>query len=573
MSRKRPQAPADRKNPTSPESSIPWRYTVLAGVAALLIGFLLYSPALHAPFFFDDNALNFRLGERDEPITSALVSRRPILSTSYWFDYQWSGDDPSGYRDVNLVIHALNVGLVFLVLFRLLEFAGWNLAKRRTAALIGAAVFLVHPLQTESVAYIAGRSESLCALFMLLAWAGFLYRPEGGVSWPRAAAVLLLAGMAAVTKENGVAIGGVLVLTDLFWGREAGWKSLRANWRMYLPAAALGAVGVAAVWRTLLHSETAGFDATGIKWYQYGLTEARAILTYLRMAVLPYGQSVDHDFALSHTPFEYGAIVYVLVLTGLVAVAWFARRRFPLAAFGLLLFLVLLAPTSSVIPIADPLVERRMYLPLLGLILVAADAGGRWRMQQAAAAGLAAFFCILALVTYERNTLWGHPEQMWISAAMRSNHKSRPYLHLSEMLVGQNRCPEALQYLERAERLMPEDGMVQVGFAKALECLGRRDEALARLQRAAAFKPNTGVYQWMGLLEGAMGRSAEAGTALEKAVELGPRNSEAHSALGLWYESVGNRSAAIEEYRKTITFNQYNREAREGLMRLTGKSR
>ena len=181
----------------------------------------------------------------------------------------------------------------------------------------------------------------------------------------------------------------------------------------------------------------------------------------------------------------------------------------PLAAFGFLLFLVLLAPTSSVVPISDPLVERRMYLPLVGLILLACEAVGRWRMTQAAAAGGAAALLILALLTYQRATLWGRPEQMWIETAERSSHKSRPWLHLSELLVGQKRCEEAISYLQQAERRMPEDGMVQVGIARAEECLGQRDQALARLQRTAVEKPSSGVYQWLGLLEGAMGRSAE----------------------------------------------------------------
>src|SRR5262249_2621096 len=147
-----------------------------------------------------------------------------------------------------------------------------------------------------------------------------------------------------------------------------------------------------------------------------------------------------HDFPISHAPFQWGAMVWVAALAGLVAVAWRLRRQYPLAAFGVLLFLVLLAPTSSVIPIADPLVERRMYLPLLGLILTACEAAGRWRSAQAPAAAAAIVLCVLAILTYQRNILWGNPEQMWIATALRSTHKSRPYLHLSEMLVAQNRC-------------------------------------------------------------------------------------------------------------------------------------
>jgi hypothetical protein len=572
MSRKRPQAPVERKRPPA-SVFVPWGYAVKIGAAAFIVAFLLYFPALGAPFFFDDNALNIRLGERTESVMGPLTSRRPILSTSYWLDYQANGDDPGSYRKVNVAIHAINVALVFLVMFRLLEMAGWSFQKRRTAGLIAAAVFLVHPLQTESVAYIAGRSESLCALFMLLAWALFLYRREGEISWRRAAAVLLVAGLALLTKENALALGGVFLLTDFLWGSTRGWRAVRANRRLYLPAVSVGLLALAAIVRTLAHSQTAGLGAAGVTWYQYAFTEARAIPIYLRMALAPYGQSVDHDFPFSHTPLEHGAVLYLLALAAVVALAWRWRSRFPLAAFGVFLWLVLLAPTSSVIPIADPLVERRMYLPLLGLILVGCEAAGRWRMTRVAAAGLAMLLVIFAVLTVQRNILWGNPERMWIATTSGVTHKSRPYLHLAELLMTGNRCPEALAWLQHAERIMPEDEQVQVGIARVLNCLGRRDEALSRLEHTAAVKPSTGVYQWIGLLEGSMDHSAEAGAALQKAVQLDPLNSDAHSALGLWYESVGNRTAAIAEYKRTVELNQYNAEARTGLLRLTGKSR
>src|ERR1035438_1010755 len=98
---------------------------------------------------------------------------------SYWLNFGISGLDPYGYHIVNLLIHATNTGLVYVVLFRLLALAGWERAKRQRAAIIGAAVFLVHPLATESVSYISGRSESLAALFILLTYVVFLGRyPE-----------------------------------------------------------------------------------------------------------------------------------------------------------------------------------------------------------------------------------------------------------------------------------------------------------------------------------------------------------------------------------------------------------
>src|SRR6185369_15722271 len=94
-------------------------------------------------------------------------------------------------------------------------------------------VFLVHPLQTESVSYIAGRSESLASLFLLVSYLVFLYRPGESISWGRAFAVLLIFGLAVKTKENAVSLAGILFLTDLMWPSPFSLDGPRKNWRLY----------------------------------------------------------------------------------------------------------------------------------------------------------------------------------------------------------------------------------------------------------------------------------------------------------------------------------------------------
>jgi tetratricopeptide (TPR) repeat protein len=571
MNRRKSEASARSKSCAS-GGDLFCRRVVWVVLAAVIVGAALYSSALHGRFIFDDDALPFRQGVQSASLQVWLAGVRPFLMFSYWLNYRISGSDPYSYHVFNLLIHALNTGLVFVVLLRLLWLAGWTVAKRHSAAMLGAAVFLIHPLATESVSYVAGRSESLAALLLLLAYAAFLDGYAEPISWARSALVVALFGMAVATKENAVALAGVLLLTDLSWPQPYSIEGLRRNYRLYLLMSP--GIMLAAVWvgRVLNGAPSAGFSLKDFTWYQYAFTQARAIFAYLRLAVIPIGQSVDHDFPVSRAVTEHGAIFCLLLLAALVTAAILFRQRYPLAAFGFLMFLLLLAPTSSVIPIADPLVERRMYLPMIGLIVMACQLASCLRWSAGPVSLLVAMLMVFGGLSYQRNQLWGKPEQVWASAASGSTKKGRPYLGLVESLIGENRCADAIPYLERGEQLMPHDFAIQVAWGKVLECQGKREDALQRLERAAAILPNSFVYQLIGLLYGEMGKKEAAGVALRKAEQLGPGNASAHSALGLWYESMGDAAEAEREYRKALSIYAYNTEAQTGLARIQNAS-
>jgi tetratricopeptide (TPR) repeat protein len=536
----------------------------------------LYSPAWNGQFIFDDLSLPFCKPVRHASL-SAWISNsgvRPVLMISYWLNYRISGDNPFSYHFLNLLIHFVNSCLVFLVLLRILRKAGWMAPKARVASAIGALVFAIHPLQTESVSYVAGRSESLAALFLLLAYVVFLYRRKEAISWWEAVLVLVLFGAAVKTKENAVALAPILLLTDLFWPEAFSLRGLRRNWRLYglmIPGVIFAA---AAVFRMLASAGTAGFSVATFKWYQYAFTEARAIFTYMRMAIWPSALSLDHDFATSYTILGHGAIFWMILLAALVAMSIVLRRRYPLFCFGLLMFLIWLAPTSSVIPLDDALVERRMYLPLIGLILIGCELGLRMKLPATAwAASLCIAGITLGVSCYERNRLWGDPETLIQMAADNAVHNPRPLLNFAEILIEKNQCAATRPYLARAERRLPNSYYVNVAWGRTLACLGELPQAVNRFETAAKLKPTSQVYQWLGLAYAEIGRHEAAGNALKRAVELDPQSGTAHGSLALWFEKNHDLADAEKEYRTAASLDRDDSWAEQGWMRTRQQKR
>src|SRR5260370_35052300 len=172
------------------------------GRAEMVVRAAVSSPVLSGGFVFDDDALPFRTGAHDASLWAWLTGVRPFLMFSYWWNYRISGEDPYSYHVLNLLIHAINTTLVFVVLLRLLSLAGWFRSKGYAAAVLGATVFLIHPLATESVSYVAGRSDNLAALFMLLACVDFLGGNSEPLSWRRSILLLMPFGVEVATRGH-----------------------------------------------------------------------------------------------------------------------------------------------------------------------------------------------------------------------------------------------------------------------------------------------------------------------------------------------------------------------------------
>lgn len=569
-SNKRSSTPKGAPGATPPAAVAPgqpwWPY--LAGLAAaLIVTFQIYSPAIHGPFLFDDRYLPFFApGWADAPLSSWLRGVRPLLMFTYWLNFRISPADTLLYHVLNVIFHLGNGVLIWLIVDRILEWAGVEAPRRRVLAIFSGALFLVHPIQTESVAYVASRSENLSVLLFNAALAAFVRRPAREAGLRTVAIVLVLFAAACVTKEHAAALPALLLLTDYFWNPGFSFDGIRRNWKVYAPIAA-GAV-LAGFWiiRILRVSSTAGFGMRNLTWSDYFFTQCRAIWVYLRLFLLPVGQNADHDFALSHGVLDHGALIGMLALVGVSLAAWLYRRQFPLASYGWLAFIILIAPTSSFIPIRDLLVERRLYLPFLGLLLIVCELLRRVDVaRKGAIAALAAVTALYAFAAYQRNDVWSDPIAFWKDAAAGSPGKARPRFQLGYAYYGEGRCAEAAVEYERASKIEPPDYTLYVDWALAADCAQQPDVAIAKLKEAVKLERNAHAWATLGMVYAKQNRLDEALQALDAAQSADARFEPTYVYRGNIYLLRKEPAKAAAEFQRALALKPDDMTARNGL--------
>jgi protein O-mannosyl-transferase len=566
------------------QSSTRWWY--LAGILVLVYaGFQAYGAVLNGPFVFDDAYLPFRVPHFPTDIRSWIGFTRPLLMLSYWVNFQISATDTLWYHVYNVLFHVCASFLVFLILRKALSFprpdAAANDDERGNLLLaaFAAGLFLLHPVNTESVAYVASRSETLSVMFLLAAVALFLYRSPIAVSWRVAIGILLLFAAAVSVKEHTVVLVAVLLLTDWFWNPGFSLSGIRRNWRLYIPIA-LGAVaGVFFVLRVLQGARTAGFNLKDFTWYQYFFTECRAFWVYLRLFLFPVNQNADYTFPISHTITEHGAIFGLAGILLLAAAAFVYRRRYPLASYGFFVYVILLAPTSSFVPIQDPVAERRLYLPMIGLLFIVVDALRHLPVRRRAlAGGLAVILLVAGVMTYQRNYVWTSDVALWQDVVQKSPQSARAHFQLAYAYqFEQNQCTRAIDEYAAVDRIAgaayDKRYALLIDWAEAYECAGRVDDALAKLRQAAMLEPGAHVYQEIGTICARHDRFPEALQAFAAAEKLDPNYAVLYANRGALYEKMRLYPMAVENYKHALALDPTIQAASAGLARAERQAR
>jgi hypothetical protein len=570
-----PEQKAAPKAAATPARNINW-WPWATAAAGLFLVFQVYGPALNGAFVFDDRSLPFFDPRISQDISKWIGMLRPLLMVSFWLDYKMI--DFAKPEEHPYIFHATNVLLHFFVSVaatfiaaKLFEWAGVVGRMRATLAVFAGALFLLHPLQTESVAYVASRSEDLSTLFYYSAFAVFLWRPAGSITWARSIVILMLGAAALATKEHALTLPALFLLTDYFWRRG----DIRKNAILYGLFAAGAAIGGLYIFRIVLATTvSAGFRVKAFTPFEYFLTQCRVIWIYIRMFFLPFGQNIDPDIAVSHGLLDPGAVLGLIALAALVAAAWIYRERYPLASYGIFVFLLLIAPTSSFVPIQDPFAEHRMYLPFIGLALVCVEFLRRLTFNNLVWAGAAALVFCCAL-TYKRNYVWQNPVALWQDSVTKSPEKYRPRFQLAYAQYDAGRtlhnaryCSDAAQSYDVASRLAAPDDTLFIDWALALGCAFRWDEALVKMQQAAKMKNTAHVRTQIAMVDANLQRFDEAMTELDEAEKIDPNYDETYVYRAQLYTVKDNLPAAMSEFRRALALNPDNPDARAGIIQL-----
>ena len=495
---------------------------------------------------------------------------------TYWANYLLSGTDTLSYHVVNVMLHAATAVLVFFIFERMFSIAG-VVRSPRVYALAGAALFLFHPLQTESVDYIAGRSELMSGLFFCAAWLIYLRTFESETRAVTSIEILVLAGAAVLAKENAICLPAVLFATDVFWAKRPFTSQMRRRVKLYVPFVIGGALAAIWILRGLTAETSAGFSS-GNSPARYALTECRAILTYVRLFFVPAGQNGDWQMPFFNSLADGGAWLYVVGLLAMMAGIFWASSRLRLVAFGLLIFLLMLAPTSSVVPIRDALAERRMYMPIVGLILasIAASVAIAERFQLKAghlrALGTVAVFAA-AVLSWHRSAVWNGPLELWGDSVAKNPSNPRAHLGLGNAFVASNNCQPAVREFTLARSEDPSNGQTVWNLAEALQCAGQFDRAEALLLSFANSNPSANNWNQVAFTEAHLGKTDAVFDATDKALSLDPNNATAYAYRGLAKFAVNNVEGAREDLAHALSLDPYNSAALAGNRSLSGLER
>ncbi|WKZ31659.1 MAG: tetratricopeptide repeat protein [Thermodesulfobacteriota bacterium] len=472
------------------------RVAILLAVA-LILSVLAYSNTFTGEFQFDDdgtvaeNPYVTDIGNfRGLHLKSFVDGIRPVATFTFAVNYYFWGLDVLPYHLTNFAVHAVCGLLVFYLAFLTARSPGllYDESRARFIALLTSAIFLLHPVQTESVSYVSQRYESIASLFYLASLIAFVKGRQAAGAPGRYVlyALSIASGILALgSKQFAVTLPLVIILYDFYFLSERPSFKRMAGPLVFL---ALAAVAGFIIVKGLKGTD-AGFSVQGVTPWEYLLTQFRAVVTYIRLLFLPAWQNLDYDFRISRSLLEIDTLLSFLFLLSLFVSAIFLFRRRRAASFFILWFFIVLAPTSSIIPIVDPIFEHRVYLASAGLFFIFSDvlwaalsraAQGMGRPARGgtlAISGALALMLVLSGLTYERNKVWRTKLSMWLDVAAKSPMKSRPHNNLGNCYMLLDRPFEAIEEYKKAIALDPGNIEAYYNISLNLEKTGRLDQA------------------------------------------------------------------------------------------------
>ncbi len=534
-----------------------WRSFGL-GSALIVLTFVAYLPALRCGFIWDDDdhltanpAMTAPHGLRMIWSSPAVSRYYPLTLTTFWFERRAWGLNPLPYHLVNIALHAINGLLFFFVLCRL----------RVPGALLAALVWLLHPVNVESVAWITELKNTQSGFFFFLALLCFLRFEEN--ERPRWYALALLCGLAAMLSKTSTVVFPVVLLLCAWWQRGR-WH--REDVMRIVPFFAL------ACWtsvRTVIEQRGQILrEGTTTEW-KLGtakrlLIAGKAVWFYADHLLWP----VRLMFVYPRWDLQAGSILSWMPLAGLVAVgivlwAWRQQQWARAGLFGIGTFVATLIPILGFLDIYyfrySYVADHFQYLASAAFIALIAGAGaalcergGRMGMRVGVVAAPVAL-AVLGTLSWRQVHIYRNPETLWQDTVTRNPGAWLAHNNLGVALKQEGKPDDAVEHYEQALRLAPYYAEAHSNLGNVLFDLGRTSEAIEQYEVALRLRPDYPEvqYNFANVLR-RLGRTSEAIEHYEMALQLRPDYLEVHNNLGLAFQTLGRSTEAAEQYEAAL---------------------
>jgi tetratricopeptide (TPR) repeat protein len=499
----------------------------------------------------------------------------PLTTLSHMLDCQLYGLHSGGHHLTNVLFHAATVFSLFLVLR--------NLTGRCWRCALVAAFFAVHPLRSESVAWVAERKDVLSGLFFILTIAAYVYYARRSFALGRYLLVIFLYLLGLLSKPMLVTLPFVLLLLD-YWplertqlgdarrtgaGKPSGPQPSLTFGRLVLEKIPFLLLA------TLASGATLAAQSNAIKFVQHFDLSSRlanaliSYAAYLGQLVYPANLAAFYPLPTSFPALEVGLSALVLLLVSTWAVL--RRKDQPYLLVGWLWYLGMLVPVIGILQVGDQAhADRYTYLPQIGLYIL-----GVWwvadlcRGQSRAQAGLfgvaAASLAALAVIAHAQVTYWHDSVSLWSHTLSCTSNNAKAHYNLACELNSLGRTEEAVQHYEQALDLRPDYVEAHFNLGVALFTQGKLSEAIRHYERGIQLQPDSaeGHYD-LGSALAAQGRFNQAIQHLERATQLNPEYADAHVNLGNALVKLGRLGDAVQHYERALQIRPASAEAHYG---------
>jgi tetratricopeptide (TPR) repeat protein len=545
-------------------------FLFFAGISAYI-----YSNTLNSPFVLDDlirieENPAIRVTEFSIPkiIKAGLTSSkmRPIPFITFALNYSLHQYNVFGYHLVNIIIHILTGFFLYLFLKTTLEIPTVQQRYQHTHLICfwAALIWLIHPIQTQSVTYIVQRMTSLSSMFFILSFLFYVYGRLAEENkkqwiWFIASAVAWLLSLAC--KQISATLPFLIFLYEWYFFQDLSKEWLKQHLKYIFAISAFF---------ILLFLIYTGFNPWEKiqNFHDYArheftmtqrlLTQFRVMIHYISLIFLPLPArlNLDYDFVLSQSLIDpISTLLCLFAIGGVVAMAIYLSKRERLISFCLLWFLINHLIESSILPLAI-IFEHRNYLPTMLVGLIPVVLAYRYITLNWLKMGLLGLLVVgLSVGTYQRNRVWVNDISLWSDVVKKSPNKARPHFNLGAAYSKQNRSEEAIPFYRRALEIKPNLAQPHVNLGKALEQQNKMDEAFEHYKTALKLKPDLPeAHANIGSILAKKGRTQEAMRHFQSALEIRPHYVPAHVNLARALVKNGRLDEGLAHYYQAIQF-------------------